>query len=316
MAREVPMEKPRVLRSGDMVGLVAPSSPFERDSVKAGIEVLKSLGFQIQHFPDLFTRGEGFLAGGDSRRAEELKLMFQDPEVKAILVVRGGYGAQRVLERLDEETLKNNPKMLLGYSDATCLLSFLLDRCNLICFHGPLVSEMGSMSLLTKKYLTHILTDPAPLGEIPMPNAKWVTNGKARAPLVGGNLSVICSTLGTPWEMRTEGRILFLEDWGEKPYRIDRMLVQLKQAGKFSSIAGLLFGHMLADKDKGSSGRLHQAMDDVLSRNSQDLGVPVVCGLPVGHGVDNLPLPLGAVAEIDSQENRFRILEGASSSCP
>jgi len=305
------VEKPRALGDGDWVGLIAPSSPFNKDDLFKGIEFLKSLGLRVRYQPTLLDRKKGFLAGDDLERSEELQLMFQDPEIRAVFTVRGGYGAQRILEIIDPEILRKNPKIFMGYSDATCLLSFLLDRCGLICFHGPMAYEMGSVSQLTRCYLERALMNPEPLDSIPLENELWIKKGVARAPLIGGNLSLMCSTLGTPWEINTAGRLLFLEDRGEMPYRIDRMLVQMKQAGKFSSIAGLLFGDMLGDKGPEFPVRKEEEIKEVLYENTRDLGVPVVLGLPVGHGKENIPLPLGVLGELNGKENRFSILEAA-----
>ena len=311
MTKEKGLEKPRALITGDWVGLIAPSSPFNKDELFAGIKFLESLGLQIRYHPSLLDRKKGLLAGDDRERSEELQFMFQDPDVRAIFTVRGGYGAQRILEMIDPEILIKNPKIFVGYSDVTCLLSFLLDRCGLVCFHGPMVNEMGSLSQLTRHYLGRALMNPEPLDSVPLENPIWINKGVARAPLIGGNLSLMCSTLGTPWEIKTAGRILFLEDRGEMPYRIDRMMVQMKQAGKFSSIAGLLFGDMLGETGQEFSVQQEKEIKEVLHENTRDLGVPVVLGLPSGHGKTNIPLPLGVLGELNGNENRFSILEPA-----
>lgn len=293
------------------MGLVAPSSPFRHEALAAGIRFLEEQGFAVRHRQDLLERRKGFLAGGDRERAAELHEMFEDPEVHAVFVVRGGYGAQRILERLDPAVFRSHPKVFLGYSDATCLLTFLLQAAGVICFHGPVVSEMGILSGVTRDCLLRLLTREEPPGPLPMGNPRWIRAGLARGPIVGGNLSLLCSTLGTPWEIETAGRILLLEDRGEKPYRVDRLLVQLRQAGKLSSIAGLLLGEFKGSQPGEQGGRERQAMDEVLEENTADLGVPVASGLPVGHGEHNIPLPLGVPAEMDSEKNRVSILESA-----
>lgn len=311
MGSEEAFAKPPVLRKGDRVGLVAPSSPFQQEALEAGIRFLQAEGFVVRHRSDLLERRKGFLAGEDQHRAEEIQGMFEDPQVHAVFVVRGGYGAQRILGMLDPGLIRRHPKVFLGYSDATCLLTFLLQRVRLVCFHGPLVNEMGTLSDVTRDCLLRLLTRDEPLGPIPAEDIRWIRTGLARAPIVGGNLSLLCSTLGTPWELETRGNILLLEDRGEKPYRVDRMLVQLRQAGKFSSIAGLLFGEFQGTRTGEHEEYERQAMDRVLEENTKDLGVPVACGLPVGHGRHNVPLPLGVPAEIDGGEGRISILEPA-----
>jgi muramoyltetrapeptide carboxypeptidase len=311
MGPEVAFVKPPVLRKGDCVGLVAPSSPFQKEALEAGIRFLEDEGFHVKHRPDLLERRTGFLAGGDRERADEIQGMFEDPGVNAVFVVRGGYGAQRILDRLDPDLIRDHPKIFLGYSDATCLLTFLLQTVRLVCFHGPVVNEMGTLSDVTRDCLLRLLTEGEPIGPIPAGDIRWIRTGLARAPIVGGNLSLLCSTLGTPWELETAGRILFLEDRGEKPYRVDRMLVQLRQAGKLSSIAGILFGEFQGSRTGEQERHEKEAMDKVLEGNTKDLGVPVACGLPVGHGEHNVPLPLGVPAEIDGSEGLVSFLEPA-----
>jgi muramoyltetrapeptide carboxypeptidase len=311
MGSEEALVKPPALRKGDCVGLVAPSSPFRQEALEAGIRFLEDQGFRVKHRPDLLERRNGFLAGGDQERADEMQGMFEDPGVNAVFVVRGGYGAQRILDRLDPDLIRDHPKIFLGYSDATCLLTFLLQTVRLVCFHGPIVNEMGAISDVTRDCLLRLLTKAEPFGPIPARDMRWIRMGLARAPIVGGNLTLLCSTLGTPWELETAGRILFLEDRGEKPYRVDRMLVQLGQAGKLSSIAGLLFGGFHDSRTGEQERHEKEAMDEVLEGNTKGLGVPVACDLPVGHGEHNVPLPLGVLAEMDGREGRVSFLEPA-----
>jgi muramoyltetrapeptide carboxypeptidase len=237
--------------------------------------------------------------------------MFEDPEVRAVFAVRGGYGAQRILDKLDGALVRSNPKVFLGYSDATCLLTFFLQTARLVCFHGPFVNEMASLSDVTRDCLLRLLTQPEPLGQMPLGEIGWIRRGLARGSIVGGNLSLLCSTLGTAWELETNGKILFLEDRGEKPYKVDRMLVQLRQTGKLSSIAGLLFGEFQGDETEERKGGGKEAMEEVLHENTRGLNVPVACGLPVGHGEHNVPLPLGVLAEIDGSQGRVSVLESA-----
>jgi muramoyltetrapeptide carboxypeptidase len=303
--------KPPPLRRGGRIGLVAPSSPFSEEFLRRGIRFLEAQGFHVCHVPGMSGRRRGFLAGGDEQRADELMTMFEDSAVDAVFVVRGGYGSQRILDRLDPAKIARNPKIFLGYSDVTTLLNFLLDSCGLVCFHGPLATEMGSLAPQTERFLLRALTETDPLGAFPMKEARWIRTGKATGQLVGGNLSILCSTLGTPWEVRTEGRILFLEDSGEKPYRIDRMLVQLKQAGKLSALAGLVFGDVMPTRGSPLCVVEREAVFQVLSENTKNLGVPVLCGIPAGHGTENLTLPIGVCAGIGCGESEFSLLEPA-----
>jgi len=291
--------------------MVAPSSPFSEEFLRRGIRFLEGHGFCVCHRPRGTERRHGFLAGEDRHRADELMDMFEDPGVDALFAVRGGYGAQRLLGLLDPDRIARNPKLFLGYSDASVLIHFLVNRCLLACLHGPLATEMGSLPPLTERFLLRALTEPDPMGHYPVSDARWIRTGEATGPLIGGNLTVLCSTLGTPWEVVTEGRILFLEDSGEKPYRIDRMLMQMRQAGKFSGVAGIVFGDVLTARDRGASCADREAVLEVLRENTQDLGVPVLCGLPAGHGPENLALPMGVQAAVGGRKGAFALLETA-----
>lgn len=307
------LKKPRGLRRGARIGLVAPSSPYTESYLRQGIAFLESRGFRVCQLPGMTARKQAFLAGDDARRAEELMTMFADPEVDALLAVRGGYGAQRILGLLDPEAIAAHPKIFLGYSDATLLIHFLVDRCGLACFHGPLATEMGSIGPLTERFLLRALCEVRPMGPYPVDDPRWIRAGEAEGPLVGGNLSVLCATLGTPWEIRTDGRILFLEDCGEKPYRIDRMLVQMRQSGKFDGVAGIVFGEVTTRRGEAPPPDEREAVFEVLREQTRDVGVPVLCGLPAGHGGENLTLPMGVRAAMGRGGEPFCMLEAALS---
>jgi len=311
MAVRSGLRKPRALQKGDWVGIAAPSSPFNPGAFRKGVSFLESAGFRVRFLPGLVARRRGFLAGEDRERAEELEALFEDREVKAVFSARGGYGAQRLLDRLDPKVFQANPKLFVGYSDVTCLLSFLVDVCRLVCVHGPLVTEMGCLPLRTRRHLLRCLTKAEPLGPLPLERPRWLHRGRVRAPVVGGNLSVIASGLGTPWELETAGRILFLEDRGEKPYRVDRMLVQLKQAGKLGAVAGLVFGRLDGAETGNEAGREKKLMREVVFDHAAGLGVPVLWGARAGHGGAHFALPLGVLAELDSRKGCFSFLEPA-----
>jgi len=293
--------------------MVAPSSPFTESFLSRGVAFLESHGFRVCQLPGIGDRKHAFLAGDDHRRANELMRMFLDPDVDALFAVRGGYGAQRILDLLDPEAIAAHPKIFLGYSDASLLIHFLVDRCGIVCFHGPLATEMGSVTPRTERFLLRALCDPEPMGPYPLDDPMWIRPGVAQGRLIGGNLSVLCATLGTPWEVRTGGRILFLEDCGEKPYRIDRMLVQMKQAGKLSGVAGIVFGDMISRRGEACPPGEREAIFEVLQDHTRGLGVPVLCGLPAGHGPENLTLPMGVRAVIGQGGDAFSLQEGALS---
>lgn len=311
MAVRSGLRKPQALRKGDWVGIAAPSSPFDPCAFREGVSFLESAGFRVRFLPGLAARRRGFLAGEDLQRAAELEALFEDRDVKAVFSARGGYGAQRLLDRLDPKVFQENPKLFVGYSDVTSLLSFLVDVCRLVCLHGPLVTEMGLLSDRTRRHLLRCLTKAEPLGPFPLERPRWLHKGRIRAPVVGGNLSVIASGLGTPWELKTAGRILFLEDRGERPYRVDRMLVQLKQAGKLGAVAGLVFGRLDGAETGEKVGREKKLMREVVFDHAAGLGVPVLCGVPAGHGGGNFALPMGVLAELDSRKGCFSFLDTA-----
>jgi muramoyltetrapeptide carboxypeptidase len=255
-----------------------------------------------------------YLAGEDIERAGALMEMFMNPEVRVIMAARGGYGSQRILSKLDPELIHSHPKIFVGYSDVTFILLYLLDHCGIVPFHGPMVVEMGDMSGDKEEGLFKALSQAEPLGKIPLRNPVWIKRGFAQGALVGGNLTVICSTLGTPWEIRTEGRILFLEDCGEKPYQIDRMLNQLQLAGKLAAANGLAFGDIV---EKGNNGEVstnpayEKEVMEILKDITRDFPGPVLWGLPVGHGSYNITLPLGVEAILDAEQSTLTVSESA-----
>ena len=225
------MTKP--LKEGDCIGIAAPSSPFDKNQFKHGVSVLKKLGFEVYHREDIFSQ-ERYLAGSDQRRAEELTELFTKKEVKAILFARGGYGSQRMIPYLKTEVLKKHKKPVVGFSDITALLTFLRQSADMPTFYGPVISQLGNNPTeRTVQSLKAALTEkPRPLD---LKTSVVLKPGKANGELVGGCLSLIVSSMGTPYELRTDGTILFFEDTGEKVYALDRMLTQLKNGGKLKN---------------------------------------------------------------------------------
>ena len=302
------------LVQGDLIGVVAPSSPFSKDAFEKGIQYLQAKGFRVHAPPAIFNSHRIFLAGSDTDRAGALMDMFVNPEVRAIMAVRGGYGSQRILQKLDARQIRNHPKIFLGYSDITFLLLYLLDSCGIIPFHGPMLIEIGDMAQGTEEQLFMALTREKPLGRIPLRNAVWIKQRRAKGALVGGNLTAICTTLGTPWEIKTKGRLLFLEECGEKPYKIDRMLNQLKIAGTLSAAKGLIFGDILEKDKDGNASTRHSYEKEVLEIVKDvtgDFQGPVLLGLPVGHGGHNITLPLGVEALLDGEQGDLTVTEPA-----
>ena len=290
------IHKPRALRPGDCIGVIAPGSPVAAEALRTGVAELERLGYRVRFREDIFA-ADGYLAGGHDRRATELLDLLRDPEVRALFFARGGYGSNYVLERLAGAALPE-PKIVMGYSDATALLSFLWQRHGWVTFHGPMVATDFAQG--PARYhlpsLTHALAGDA--GEWLAGCADQVLRpGVVEGTLLGGCLSLLVATLGTPREVDWQDAVLFLEDVGEAPYRLDRMLFHLREAGKLDGVRGILFGEM---KDCGS-GDL-RALDG--------LDMPIARGFPSGHTTGaNGCLPFGVRARLD--HGRLTILEKA-----
>ncbi|MCK7597199.1 LD-carboxypeptidase [Microbulbifer sp. CAU 1566] len=298
---------PRRLKRGMTVGLITPASnAWEDEDIRFAIDVVKSLGFRVKEGKHLYQRTQ-YLAGPDDARAQDLNAMFADPEVDAVFCLRGGYGTPRILPLLDYENIRRNPKVLLGYSDITALLNAIYHRSGLVTFHGPIAAQnftdytYGEYS----KVLMHG-ESPVPLGAPPafegapgrVERENRITRfagGRAQGRLIGGNLTLMSSLIGTPYEPDYREKILFLEDVGEAPYRVDRMLTQMWLAGKLQQVAGIAFGKFTeADINENTF-----SMEHVLRERCAGLGVPVVRGLMIGHVEDQSVVPVGAMAELD-----------------
>jgi muramoyltetrapeptide carboxypeptidase len=245
--------------------------------------------------------------------------MFRDPEVKAVFAIRGGYGAAQLLDAIDYDLIRNHPKIFLGYSDITALHLAIQKRARLVTFHGPIT--LSRFTPYTQTYFRKALFETEPLGRITNPpdsdplrpahTLRTVRPGRARGPLTGGNLTLISTTMGTPYEIETSGRTLFLEDVDEQPYSIDRMLTQLRLAGKLSGAAGIIFGECQDCRPRDfkpsyeSTLSVGEVVDEILGR----LRVPVLSGLTIGHTDDQLTLPLGVMAELDADKGELIIEE-------
>jgi len=312
---------PQRLEPGDTLAVVGPAGPVERALVMRFKERLEQAGYKVTFDEGLFDV-EGFLAGSDERRAKELMAAFEDPEVDAVLCARGGYGAMRILDKLDYATIRANPKPLLGYSDITALHAALNRQSGLVTFHGPgPASGLGNPDPptdFTKEYLIKALEKGAVPDsgkyEIQAPkDLKPVValgQGKARGRLVGGNLSLIAALEGTPYAIDAENAILFIEDVNEAAYRIDRMLRQLKLAGKLDKFIGAVLGQFT-----DSTIREDQLTDDprfgvegVLKQYFADAGIPVLMNFPAGHVRDNCTLPIGGQVEVDADRGVLTVL--------
>ncbi len=290
--------KPRALRSGDLIGIVAPASNINRENLEAGCEALARLGYRTIYSESIFDR-DLYFAGSAERRVRELEEMFVRDDVRAIVAARGGYGANYLLPMIDVAKIKTHPKIFVGYSDLTALLTHFADAANLITFHGPMAAKdwaHGDGVDLSSWQLAFTGGEPWELNFGPDSGVQGLVEGEARGILYGGCLSILTASLGTPYEIKTDGTILFLEDVAAKPYQIDRMLMQLKLAGKFSGVRGIIFGEMLDCRQTASQD---YTLEEVVMRVVRDLGIPVAYGVRSGHVTSgNTTLPIGVGASL------------------
>src|SRR6476619_96814 len=296
----IPRIKPPALQPGDTVGIVAPASNIQRDLLEAGCDMLRRLGYKPFYLDSIFAHGLYF-AGSAERRARELEEMFLRDDVKAILCARGGYGSNYLLPLLDAKKIAAHAKVFVGYSDLTSLMTYFHDAAGLVTFHGPLVAKD-----FAKEDSVDVASWEAALGATADSSfdfacdggAKSLVSGAAQGVLYGGCLSMLVASLGTPYEIHTGGTILFIEDVATKPYQIDRMLMQLKLAGKFSGVRGIVFGEMLACAQPDNQS---YTIEEVVMRIVGDLNIPVAYGLRSGHvSRANVTLPLGVNVRLEA----------------
>jgi muramoyltetrapeptide carboxypeptidase len=312
--------KPERLNPGDIIGVIAPASaPADPKNIERGLARLEELGFKSRPAPNLRKRW-GFLAGSDRDRAGDLMKMFADRDVKAIFCLRGGYGTARLLPLLDYGVIRSRPKILIGYSDITSLHCALLTKANLVSFHGPMLNSdliKKSVPGFTVHSLLSTITKPTPPGSIcqgyTKPTVQVLRPGLASGRLIGGNISILCATLGTPYQPAFKNRILFFEDLDEVPYRFDRMLTHLLNAGVLQQVAGLAIGiNCRCEDPKAKTAKEYrQSLSDVLKERLTPLRIPVVAGFPFGHVRYNATLPIGVRATLDGEKGDLIICEPA-----
>jgi len=303
--------KPAALRPGDVVGIVAPASNIQRPALDAGCEALRRAGYRPFYFDSILER-DLYFAGSVERRARELEDMFLNDEVRTIVCARGGYGANYLLNAVDLEKIKTHPKIFAGYSDITALLTYFADSAGFITFHGPMEAKdwnhEGGVDLPSwQSALSGTDAWDVPLNA----GVTGVVDGAAEGILYGGCLSILVASLGTPYEVKTAGTILFLEDLAAKPYQIDRMLMQLKLGGHLDAVRGIVFGEMLECIQTANQG---YTLQEVIQRIVGDLGLPVAFGVRSGHVTSgNITLPFGVQARlvVDAGRVSLRILEAA-----
>ncbi len=293
--------KPYALVPGAVFGIAAPGFAVDREKLEIGEAAIQQAGFETYRRDDIFDR-EGYFAGTDDRRAAELMQLVADPRIDAIICARGGYGCDRIVPALDALAVRSAAKPLVGFSDVTALLLWQRRRAGLIGFHGPMLEQ--DVDPLAWAHLFSMLT-----GRVQIPVAmsgQGICRGRATGRIVGGSLTILAASIGSSWEVQTRDSILLIEDVGERPYRIDRMLGQLRAAGKFDRLAGVGVGAFEDCLDaKYPDASVGAVIDDCF----RPLGVPVVTGLAFGHLDSNFAWPMGARATIDAEKGELQLLE-------
>ncbi len=314
--------RPPRLEKGDTIGLITPASPlFEAHAALIeATEKMHALGFKVKAGKNIF-KHNGFFAGSIEERLEDLHGMFADPQIKAILTIRGGYGSAQLLPHIDYELIRSNPKILCGYSDITSLLNGIHHQTGLVTFHGPVA--VSTFTDFTKKYFYKVLMEPTPVGwiddapydeNLQSSNRIYTLNpGKASGRLVGGNMTLLQSSMGTPFEFDSDGAILFFEEIGEEPYDIDRMLDQFKQAGKFENCKGVIFDKMPEVQPASYKSAFYRnlSVEEVIGSYLGEYDFPVCVGFSLGHIKNKPTLPIGIMAELDADKKRLGLSEAA-----
>ncbi len=312
--------KPPRLSLGDTIGIIAPASaPPDPKAIDQSVAVLEKLGFKTLLAPKVRNR-LGYLAGTDRERAGDLMKMFTSKKVRAIICVRGGYGTARLLPRLDYEAIRKVPKIFIGYSDITSLHAAMFIKSGLVTFHGPMLNSdfiHPDMPKFTLDSFLRTLTLAEAPGSISQgyqgPPARILRKGRARGRLIGGNLTLLCAAMGTPFQPSFDDSILFFEDLSEVPYRFDRMLTQLLNAGALNKVKGVAVGiNADCDDPKAKESKEHrQTLEEVLKERLLPLKIPTVMDLPFGHIPHNATLPFGIQATLDAHSGALIIEEPA-----
>jgi muramoyltetrapeptide carboxypeptidase len=308
--------KPNKVKSGDTVGIIAPAtSVTSPDDILKVKELLDYLQLKPKFAKHLLNE-EGYKTKSIKSRLSDFNEMFEDDEVKAIICIRGGYGSMGILQHIDYKIIERNPKIFIGYSDITAIHLAIQSKTSLVTLHGPML--LSDYSADTVEYYKKALFTNEPIGKISNPvnevirdsnPVRMIIGGQASGQLTGGNLSLICALMGTEYEIDTNEKILFLEDIGEEPYRIDRMLTQLRIAGKFKNVKGIVFGKCLDCTQKSLPAVWDSSLGEVLDTQLGDLKIPVSYGLLIGHTSIQYPIPYSLNAKLDANEGTLEILD-------
>ncbi|MBK5241425.1 LD-carboxypeptidase [Clostridium sp.] len=308
------MNKPKALKIGDTIGLVAPSGALRQDDVlEKSIKVLREQGFNLV-IGESCGKKYGYLSGNDEIRAKDINRMFENSNIDAVFCLKGGYGTPRILDKLDYDLIKQNPKIFIGYSDITAIHIALNQRCDLITFHGPMAASdmIENFNEFSKESYLNAITSIKPLGQMNNPigfEIKSLVPGKASGKIVGGNLSLIAATIGTPYEIDTKGKILFLEDIDEFTYSVDRMLTQLRLSGKLKDCTGIILGDFrnCLPQYEDFDLTLIQVFNDIIVEAKK----PTIYNFMAGHCTTKITIPLGTEALLDADSCTLTITESA-----
>lgn len=308
------MIKPKSLRKRDTIGLIGPSSPTPVERIEPSIERIKDMGFNVVAGESCYGV-HGFLSGKDQVRARDINEMFRNKSVDGIWCIRGGYGTPRILDMVDYDLIRKNPKVFIGYSDITALHISLNQKCDLVTFHGPMASTelYWGIDEFTQNYLVKNIMNTQPLGLIKNPanmEIKTLVSGKCEGKIIGGNLSLVASTIGTSYEIDVKGKILFLEDVDEEPYRIDRMLTQLKLSGKLDDAEGIILGdwnNCIAEEPEKSL-----TLMEIFNELIVPIGKPAIYNFMAGHCNPMITLPFGVNSKLDADNKWLFIDESAT----
>ncbi len=297
---------PPPLKQGDLVGVIAASGPVTSDLLDNGVRFLEATGLRVKTGKHLY-ENNGYFAGTDDQRCEDLNAMLSDPEVRGIFIARGGYGSMRLLDRLDEDAIARDVKIIHGMSDVTALQLSMLRRFNLVTFSGPMIAGQVGAGLdeISKESFLQALTDPLSNRNLWPANSsiRVLRKGSAEGKLIGGCLSMVVALLGTSHVPDFRDSILLLEDTNEASYRVDRMLTQLKLAGVFRKVKALILGHFL-----GPDGEdLGPEVDGIVTELTTDKRFPIISGFPHGHVLPNLTLPHGAPVLVETDRAKLKV---------
>jgi muramoyltetrapeptide carboxypeptidase len=311
----MPSLKAPKLKKRDLIGIVAPASPVPDPSrIDRGVSYLEHLGYNVVVGANVLKK-HGYLAGTDEERADDLHAMFRDERVRMILCARGGYGTPRLLQLLDYKLIKRNPKILVGFSDITALQLAFWAKCGLVTFHAPmLATDMAEpMDPFTEEMFWLLVTSSQKVGYVAFPEpmeTKILRPGSFEGHLLGGNLSLLVSLLGTPYQPALDNAALFVEEVGEEPYRIDRMLMHLQNASALAKCRGVMVGHC-ADCIPRDPSRPSLSLDDVLKEFALAIKKPVISNIPFGHVKQKLTLPVGVKVRVNVERRSLELLEAA-----